>query len=440
MTFNPTLSNHALSLDFFKIRSLNLKIRGNFAEVMENQDYNKLRFEEMDNVSLLMVKEMEVFKTFFQPLKVFEQDPLEEYCLAFTTEKIGNKPLRAYFFNKMLEYLQYDEATNVILKKYPKVLFQVKLPFVFEIVICIQYLHNHILDEKYDSKAAYHEKVCQNLIASNIIREVLFRYLEAEVKPLLKNQKKYEVLLAAIRQLLILVDIGQRMDKSFTNYDHWRDGIPNIEPSSGIFDAAFQKAINPSIAKVKNDIPDKSAFIDAYFHRIYLTNVYLFRCMSEVLMLLSNTKVTQYTKIQQFAIQYGFIIQIINDYSDFAYSPHKQEQKDLETAAKKTTDVFSDLYNFNITLPLIYHLQEDTRRRIRAYLEGGLRRKRLISDFPLQIMQEIVESGSIRKCVTITRNLSKSAMSQLDVTNPTFLYFKDMCAIANYNKFYRILK
>ena len=98
----------------------------------------------------------------------------------------------------------------------------------------------------------------------------------------------------------------------------------------------------------------------------------------------------------------------------------------------------SDLFNFNITLPLIYHLQEDNRGKIESYLEGANRKRRgrrrgrngenktkkLLRMYPKQIMQEIKESGAMLKAVSMTYALTKTAIESLDSNNPAAPYFE----------------
>ena len=398
------------------------------------------RFEEMDEVGGLMVRELKVLQTIFQELRIFEGDPVDEYCLQFVREKIGNKPLRAYFFQKMHMYLVYDEQNQIKLAKYEKKLLLTKLPFIFEIVICIQYLHNHILDEKYDSNAANHIKLCRNLTVSNILREVLFTYINQEIQPLLPSSKEYEYLLEAVRRVFLYVDLGQRIDKEYTNYRMFKEGIPTVKPRTTIFDELMHSSIDDAIAEVKQDGVKEMAFVEAYFYRIYLTNVFLFRTMTEVLIEFAQPNQKEKRQLLLFTVQYGFMLQIINDYGDFAYAKEEDVQRDLQTVAKKSTDVFSDLANANITLPLIYHLQEDARRLINSYLMGKNKKRNVLHQYPLQVMQEIVNSGAIKRTVKITKNLSKSAISYLDNLNPVYPYFKDMCDMAYINKYKRILK
>lgn len=408
---------------------------------MENTDIKTQRFNEMDKAGKVMVEETGVLAGILENYKIFENDPLADYCLDFLRQKSGNKPLRAYFIQKIYEYLNHYSAFQEQFDTFPdKDLFDRKLPFVFEVVIVIQYLHNQILDEKYDAKKFNHPKICQNLISSNILRELLFLYLEQEVAPKLRTPSEFQCVKSAVRKLLLWVDIGQRVDKNYNHFDHWKAGGESLSPQASLMDTAALEAIIPWIQKAVSDMPEKEAFVNAYFQRIYLTNVYFFRCMTECVLDLLQDSSEHYPALQRFSIQYGFMLQIINDYADFAYTEDKDKQEELKTSAKASTDFFSDLYNFNITLPLMYHLKEGGRRNIESYLEGRKKRKKLLNIYPRQIMMEIVQSGGIDAAVRMSRELSKAARECLELDNPVSPFLTNMCDMALKNKFYSIFK
>ena len=450
---------------------------------MTNSDIRNQRFAEMNTTADLMVKEVECLKKILQEHIIFQDGELEKDCLDFLENKIGkekdegdnetkdkkerNKPLRAYFFRKMYEYLrEYREAQSGF-AKFPnaEALFTQKLPFVFEVVITIQYLHNQILDEKYDVKQFNHPQICQNLISSNILREFLFIYIKREIVPMLPNDSilkriymfvrilfggemldqkniKFRKISTAVRNLFLLVDLGQHTDKRYNHYKRWKHGLPKMAENVTVFDDVAQEAIADTIKKVQEANPGREDFILAYFKRVYLSNVYFFRCMTELIFdLVGCSNSRQFKNMQRFSIQYGYMLQIINDYADFSYINDKKEREDFaRTSAKSSDDFFSDLYNFNITLPLIYHLKEGNKRNIEAYLEGGRRQRKILTLYPEQIMQEIKKSGAIRASFRLSRILADLACDCLDPNNTASPYFKDMCAVAKFNKFYKIFK
>ena len=365
----------------------------------------------------------------------FKDGRLESYVLDYLRYKVGKTPLRAYTAWKFFEYLDYFHSKTTELNK--DGLFSQKLPLVFEIIISIQYLHNHILDEKYDAKVNNRPKLWQNLISSNLLKELLFSYLKTEINPLLQEQQQ-NTLREGISKIFNQVDIGQRLDKEFTTYKRWKEGtMPDFDQTKWLEDDICRNLIRPFIEKIKGRLKKGHKFTDVYFHRIYLTNVYFFRAMAE-LMISFFPEVDENIKkgLIRFSILQGYVVQIINDYADFAYS----EEEDYGTIGKKTTDLFADLYNFNITLPLIIHLQTPNRRKIEAYLEGGQRAKKLLQQYPLQIMQEIIDTRGTGKCIALSRDIAEAANNHLDHQNPISAYLVNITNMANGNRFYSIFK
>ncbi len=397
----------------------------------------------MEETGQLVKQEIAKLSDLLRQMRIFDDGgKLEKYCLSYLHKKVANKPLRAYFARKVYEYLAVYPECDKVFQNYPdsKVLFLQKIPFIFEVVITIQYLHNHILDEKYDVKNNNHPMVVQNLISSNVLREVLFLYMDQELPQHFPDRAKVEMLTQAVRRLFLHVDIGQYLDKEYNHYRNWKGEMPPFITPSPFFDEIAHKAIDKTMNEVKEEVPEKTAFIEAYFQRIYLSNVYFFRCITETLMDLGNYRGAQCEPMLLFSTQYGFMLQIINDYADFAYSEDRKEQELIKTAGKKPTDALADLFNSNITLALIYHLKQGTRRKIEAYLVGNNKKKRLLMKYQKQIMQEITQSGAILDCVLKSMDLASSAKLFIDEGNPHAAYFAHMCDMAVDNKFYQIFK
>lgn len=393
----------------------------------------------MDEHGSNLLHEVEIFNTLLSRYNGMPNQGLHEYCLSYLKDKFDKKPLRAYFSLLLYRYLNHYPVWQTKFTTHDEKLLITKLPFVFEVVITIQYLHNHILDEKYETKKSNFPRIDQNLIASNILKETLYLYIDQEITSYLATDLGMQ-LKRCIHELFLCVDIGQYLDKNYNNYSAWKK--ENTEFSfvnSTFYDKLAAEAIAEILAEVQAEIVAKSSFVEAYFRRIYCSNVYFFRCIVEVLEQIGGKIENEYVNsLKLFSIQYGFMLQIINDYADFAYSDDANERSMLKLAGKKSTDFFADLYNFNITLPLIFHLQEGYKRKIEAYLEGGKKRNKLLSLYPTQIKQEIVSSGAIHACINISRRLSQFARNQLDLDNPITPLFTDMCEMAFDNKFYRL--
>lgn len=411
-----------------------------------------LRFREMEETGNAVTQELTHFSTMLQLLRVFNDGgEFETYCLSYLRSKLDSKPLRAYFSRKVFEYvIHYLPGWEV--EDRAKLLFYSKLPFLFEVIITIQYLHNQILDQKYEARGQNHPKINQNLITSNILRELVHLYIEKEIRPLVAREEKLALIHQKARQLLLRVDLGQYIDKKLNNYTCYKlGGSVDMIDDTNIFDRLAHAAIGETIKEVKAKCPEKSAFVEAYFRRIYLSNVYFFRCIAETVVELLEFSGMQRDRLFLFSTQYGYMLQIVNDYADFAYSEDKEEQKILKVIGKKTTDILSDLYNFNITLPLIFHLQHGRKNLIERYLEEREKTRSFLKQFAKQIRQEITSTGSIHETIKIARDIGRAAKNQLDLEqdldhpdmpykNPHTAFFVNMCEMGENNKFLQIFR
>ncbi len=411
----------------------------------QNQDkkIKSARFKEAEWVASNIQQEISKVEQIIRSQAFFTDDSLVDYLIPYFREKAGGKPVRAYFSWKCFEYLAYYKAGRLsenIPALDPNQIFSTKLPLVFELAMTIQYLHNQILDEKMDARPSNRQKVNKNLIESNLLREVLFTYVKEEIFPHIGTAKN-KLLKDRLRKLMMYVDLGQRLEKEFGAYDRWKqDDLPSFHPEKWLGDDQCRSLMTHYIDGVLGELKFGHAFTKVYFHRIYWTAVYFFRAIADVvaeLMDFSNSPLL--SGVQVFTVYYGFLAQIVNDCIDFTYTDDPKERARLKATSKKNTDFMADLFNFNITLPLVYHLQSGNRGKIESYLEGGRKAKKLLTIYPKQIMQEIVGSGAILKSISLTLELGKAATAYLDPCNPATLYLGNMCEITNDNKYLRIL-
>lgn len=411
----------------------------------QNQDIKSLRFKEMEWVASNIQQELPKIEQIIRSQSFFIDDTLVDYLMTYFREKVNGKPIRAYFTWKSFEYLAFyevkkDSDNKLISDLDPHQIFSTKLPLVFELAMTIQYLHNHILDEKMDARLSNRKKINKNLIESNLLREVMFTYVKQEIFPCIGIEKN-KVLKDRLRKLMMNVDLGQRLEKEFGTYENWTTGsMPPFHSNIWLGDDYCRTLMQPFIDGVLNELKIGKAFTQIYFHRIYWTAVYFFRVILEVVAELLDYFDQPLTRaLHTFAIYYGFLAQVLNDCIDFTYTEDPNEMTRLKATGKKSTDFMADLFNSNITLPLVYHLQENYRGKIEGYLEGGRRAKKLLNIYPKQIMQEIVRSGAILKSVSFTLKLSKSATVHLDPHNPVTPFLDNMCEITKDNKYLRIL-
>ena len=403
-----------------------------------NKEMYYPRLKAMDELGKSLVPEIGLLESLLHPYQLVDGNNFFKYCFSNLEKKLESKPLRAYFAKAIYEYLCFYPVWQKAFQKYDQKLFTQKLPFLFELVIGVQYLHNFILDEKLGANEENPPKRNQYLIASNFLKEQSFMYIEQEITPLLRPCSTLD-LRETIRNLYLCVDWGQYLDKEHNHYESWlKNGKINALPLDFFFDSLAEESIQDALTIAKKLTPGKEHFTEIYFRRIYYSNVYFFRCMVEILARIAGLEENTLTKdLKRLAMKYSFMLQIINDYADFAYSDEKKERELLRTAGKKQTDFFADLYNFNITLPLIFHLQQGHKRKIETYLEAKKKDRTLFELYPNQIKVEIVSSGAIPECIDLSQKLSMSARAELPKDkNPMSPYLEDLCGIAFDNKFF----
>lgn len=407
----------------------------------EERKIRTKRFKEMEDLGNLLYERCSDLMSLLSYYQVFKENEIISLNISFLKKKLSGKPLRAYYATKIYDYLNSNKDQNINHIFDPDGLFKEKLPLLFEMVIAIQYLDNQILDGKYEVSS--HKNINRNLNSSNVLRGLVFQYLKKYVKPHLNgNIELYELLYEQINELLLRVDIGQGLDKEKSNYSYFnKERIPLKKARGIIFDHITKKAIGSQVETVVEKYPDKKDFIELYFQRVYLTNTYFFRAITKVVGTLMKSDQQDLNDLFLFSERYGLMLQVVNDVTDYAYSPDLKEQKNLRTVGKFQEDVYSDLRNDNITLPLIFHLYKSIGRgKIEEILriEEEKRRSQLIIKNKLTIKEEIVNSGAIEDSMEFGKLLADSAISSLSLSNSITPILKNMCDIARRNKFYKV--
>lgn len=404
---------------------------------------NDIRRAQMELSRRMISKEMGVMKKLLKPYRLFYSAELEDYTFDLLNRRLDRLPIRAYFIRKTYEYIKvYLTAKTIKKNEYSHSLhqlFTVKLAFIFEVIIVIQYLHNQILDQKFGVNNP--EMINKNLIASNILRHILIKYIKKELKSFDVKGDLIPLVMHTVNEVLLMVDLGQRIDKDFNNYKmYMNEELPVYDKRSYVYAFSNLECIEEIIRYVKNEIRDRDHFIDIYFRRIYLTNICLFGFMSDLVLKITGYTGRECKRFMNFSLCYATVLQIVNDNADFApideFSSQSSKNKiQYDTTAKTTNDVLCDLKNATITLPLIYHLDLGYNRLIEKYLRN--RDINIIKQYKDEIIMEMVRGG-LRKSMRVGRNIAKEGHKYLDSANPESKYFKSMLDIANINKYYRI--
>jgi len=401
------------------------------------------RFREMEETGQIMHKEIRILEDLLVEYEIFSGGDLSSYTLAFLKERITSRPLRAYFTQKVFEYIVEENPVvkdKLLVRASFSNLYFSKLPFLIEMIFTLQLIDKQMLNDSDQISKSHKARLHKRLISSNLFRELIFQYADREIRPLLNSRTLWYQIREKISKILFYIDLGNRIEKEYNHYYSWgnTDRIPKTKENSFLYPLIVEESISYIKDKVVKEVPDKRAFVEAYFQRMYLTNVNFFESIVDILLMVSGNEGIEGANLKRFAIQYGHMLGIINEYADFAYSSDKRERELLAVTTRKTTDYFSALYNHNITLPLIFHLKQDSRRKIEAYLSGGRKNKKMLTQYPDQIVSELKQSGAIQKCINLSRELAISAPKWLDDNNPATRYLKSLCNIALDNKFYQV--
>ncbi len=339
-------------------------------------------------------------------------------------QKLEGTPIRAYFLAKTAAWLKTISPTGPAFHyaRHER-LFAAQLPFIFEVVITIQYLHNQILDGK--SGVTNREKISENMLAANLLKEQLYRYIATQL-PRSCRQLTHE----AVRKCFEQVDQGQYLEQQFNTYqafaqgqDDWKKTLP----------AAWAKdldlsAVAPFINKLKADLPAiLHVQLDIYFARIYLTCASLFVEASRLVGQLLRVSATKMKAVLNFSVCYGLMRQLVNDNSDWIPSHFG-----LATKTKTAEDHFSDLRNGTLTLPVLFLLPEKKDSSLLQFLN---KKMRWSAAFEEAAFTEILSSNAIYKSIQNTRILAELALAYLPLNNQAAAYLADSCEIVHWNKF-----
>lgn len=345
--------------------------------------------------------------------------------ISFLHQKLNGKPIRAYFTAKMGEWLM-EERT--VFSKYRNEevlgkLLNAQLPFIFETVISIQYLHNQILDAK--AGVTTPERVAENLLSANLLKEQLYRYIHQELPrwAALKVEK-------SVRKCFEYVDIGQILEIKANRYNAFTEKNPNLEEilPAQILDDIKLEGVSTFINKIKAELPCfLHQQLDVYFHRIYLTCATLFVEVTTLIGELLHLPAKKINAHLQFSATYGLMRQLVNDNADWVPS-----QFGLSTHDKSYDDGFSDLRNATLTLPLMFFIAEHKK----SLLQDVLTKKTAWqTSFENNIFEDMLESQALYQSIQNTRILGELALAYLPQELSVGRYLADSCEIVHWNKF-----
>ena len=215
--------------------------------------------------------------------------------------------------------------------------------------LVVQYLDNQILDSK--GGVNTHEKINRNLLAGNLFRTFLRRNFVSEKTPGLSAAEKSR-LTACLDDMFESVDVGQCLEKRYGRYEDFISKLPEEEKIKvGYLEDEIPYAMLDEIWQEirKDGMPrPHERFVRLYLKRVYLCNASLFVLSAKLVMDLLGYHGQERQNILAFAAHYGMVIQFVNDNNDYLPEP---------TVEKIAEDVFSDIKNETMALPLIYYFQ-----------------------------------------------------------------------------------
>ncbi|MBL7786926.1 MAG: hypothetical protein JNM36_13545 [Chitinophagales bacterium] len=391
-----------------------------------NLDYSvsHKRFAEMEwLMSELQTEMCKLKKIYCEKYQLFEAEDIVKQYFFLLVKRLQTHGVRSYLIYKTAQYIANQQQRQLSADEQQTVK---QLAFIAEAIITIQYLHNQIIDKK--AKVTDNAAIRKNIIASNVLRELLFDYITTMQFIDKNNKKKIE---KTVGKIFLLVDMGQSMELNYGHYSAFKKNSFSAITDSSInhlFDDYFGDFELVMVTLLSNVPQEHHIFLQLYFRRIFLTNVALCILLTEInCTLLKEAN----SNVSRFAVIYGFLFQIVNDVADIIPIEGK------ETIGKNENDVFSDLKNQNITLPLFWHLLKAPRRLVYRYLENPVRNQYIVEYFQKEILLELRDSGAIDICIQIGRDLAKIAGNLLNPNNPATLFLKDLLTIGYWNIYYK---
>lgn len=353
------------------------------------------------------------------------QTEIKDLAFGLLRKRLEGSPIRAFFVRQI--YLYVKEAKGKSNRKltaaFEEQMHQ-QLPFVFEVIITIQYLHNQILDGK--AGVTTKEQIAQNLIAANYLKELLYEYIDAYFSP-----KLVPVVTKQVRRAFKYVDFGQFIEKRWNNYEQFNavDFSAENEMPPEIDQFICLNPIKQFVDKLKKELPLEAwAFTQMYLKRIYLTCTSLFVLATELILELTDYHGQEKKNLLNFSICYGMMRQLVNDNADFIPA-----EFNLSTHSKNSTDAFSDLKNHNLTLPLIFHLSEYKNSGLHTFLRSG--QSSITSAQEAVFFDTLQSSFALYKSIQNNKILGELAISWLNPEFTSTAFLTDSCEIVYWNKF-----
>ncbi|MEN0003043.1 MAG: hypothetical protein AAF798_02825 [Bacteroidota bacterium] len=349
---------------------------------------------------------------------------INEHLFTLVDQRFSGNPLRAFFVDQMYAYLKENKAIRKG-KRLPKAIFHTKLPFIFELIISIQYLHNQVLDQKAGVQTT--TAINANLLNANLLKDLLYQYIDQSF-----DAKTAKIIRRYVLKTFQVVDLGQCIEKEWNTYDcfiHNNDipAHPLPEPIEQLIEI---DRLEPFLRLLERSIPkNRWDYTALYLKRIYLTCASLFVLATKLLIELTGASERIGQQAIQFSVCYGMMRQIINDNADVIPS-----QLELTTRSKLSEDAFSDVKNKNITLPVLLHLVEQPHCTAFSHaLQLGHQAWEPQQE-PV-LFDTLVESHALFKSIQFSKVLAAMCEQALSGQGKSKAHLLATCSIVHWNKF-----
>lgn len=335
----------------------------------------------------------------------------------------GTEPtIRSFFSYEVYNRLASKSRNNRCQDAKSRHFFRVQLPLLLEIVISVQYYHNHVLDKKFGVEAG--NKAMRHLLEANILRSALNEYVRTCTPPLFVFEIE-----DAINKMFYYVDVGQSVEKEVCDFSNWNSLSAKAHAFSLVVEELVEaECIEVCLEAVKQTVPnipkDKEPFIRQYFQKTFLTNAGIYVLASE---LIAELLGVDSKAAKRFGAYFGLMRQLINDVSDLIPS-----YAAIDTKTRLAVDAFSDLRNDNLTLPIVLTILQAPEGEMAVFLKNPKWEKEMESGF----YREALTSFAVFQAMGIGRLIKAKAMQEAGDENDMF---KDMCRVADTNKFYRFI-
>lgn len=354
-------------------------------------------------------------------------DNPEFYKILYTKIHDDSLPMRAHMAYLLFKYIQAEGGDNPHI---PSHFHEQQFPFILEVVIAVQYYHNQILDGK--AGVITPGKINENLIIGNLLKDQLFRYIDEKVD---LPESDHTRLITAVRSIFEWVDRGQYIDKYCNTYEAFKNGNYDY-PFRNKTEKYIKEGYIDFCIELTRQIVPKSVredYLKIYFQRIYLTSAVLYRISTEFIIdSIMNVNKDIKNRLIDFFTLFGLATQIVNDNTEFVPA-----EKGEKTNAKEASDVFSDLKNGNITLPIYIHLLQRPIGMIYAYLNRPDDKKQFGPKTEELLFEEICNSYAIYYSISIAKEMRNNMYRFLNQSNP---YCDAICRrleITENNRFYK---